>query len=238
MKRMLAALLALSLALSLSACKFGKKRGEAPPQAQGSSEEANGPEGALQVDPDTQTDPDTPEGAAKAALEALKELDIDTFNRYSDNNRKGGNAIIIGSLPEEGSERELIEAMVKNLSGTFSQGQVDGDKATVPASITNTDLTGVIDEIISFAIADAMKGGNGDYEAKLVELVKGAEGSRTTELELSLERVDGVWKVHIDEKLADAVCGGMVSSALELADKFGPLGDKLREYVPSLGELD
>ncbi|TCL43492.1 hypothetical protein [Harryflintia acetispora] len=231
-KRIIAALLALSLALSLSACGLGKKREVAPPQAPSSSGEAKEPEVTS-----PQEDPDTPAGAAKTALDALKELDIETFNRYSDNNRKGGN-VIIGDLPEEGPERELIEALVKNLSGTFSREQIDGDRATVSASITNTDLTGVIDELINFAIADALKGGNGDYVAKLVELVQEADGSRTAELELTLERVDGGWKVHIDEKLSDAVCGGMVSSALELADKFGPLGEKLREYVPGLGELD
>lgn len=32
--------------------------------------------------------------------------------------------------------------------------------------------------------------------------------------------MDGVWKLHLDEELLDAVCGGMMSSAMDLGNQL------------------
>lgn len=164
-----------------------------------------------------------PDGAARMALDALRRLDFDTFDQYSDNH-SGGDP----RMDEELNvlEGKIASALFRNLSCQAGEVKFYGeDQAIVTLVIENTDFSGVIADVMDVFISNYFKNEDIDgdeAEALVLEALENADTGKVWQVELEAEvnRVDGVWKLHLDEELLDAVCGGMMSSAMDLGNQL------------------
>lgn len=229
MKKICAVLLAVLLASVTSACSLGRKK--APPlsdassSSRSSSEEENGgtqPEQEESVSPAPEkAEENSPEEAARLALGAFKNLDMEKMALYID----GMSAA--AELHED--TKKAAELLVSQLSCTFGQAVIDGDSATIPVSITNRDYSGVITALlpsatILFAKNPHMTAQEAQeaFSGKLAEQLDKTDGKTVTrDVTLSLKRKADGWKVVLDETVADALCGGMLGGLKEMTDKLG-----------------
>lgn len=186
----------------------------------------------------------TPGGAALTAFDALKEADIKTFNEYSDNSRRldedrDSRAFLGGDMDAE--EMEFIKVLFKNTSYQLGEAKIDGDIASIPATVGNTDFSQVIPEFIGTVLSDAFSSHPDvvvDEDEKYTKLLtdsfeKANESGKTftKNVTLTVNRKDGKWFLHIDDKLVDALSGGMITAAGDIGD-----GDNLSEVFSKMFE--
>lgn len=221
LQKILAVFTAAAVLASLTAC--GKpKTPKAPSSSEPLSVSASSQPASSQAPavPDTET----PEGVTKIVLEANKTLDFDTLNKYSDNN--GG----MGSSVKEGPAKDLMTAMFGSITYSVGTAKVDGDTATVQAEITNKDQTKVLEGMIPTLMGEVLKNGGelspdtDQYIVMLTEQIKQAEGTHAATVQVTLKKDGGVWKVHYDEALLDALSGGLLGSVKDLSEKLGGMG--------------
>lgn len=222
MKRWIACLLGAML-LCLSGCNYTVELAE---EGRG-----DGPGGY---------DAATPDGAALTALDALRRLDFDTFDQYSDNH--GGSHGAAGDALD-GLEEKIAGALFRNLSCEAGDVEFFGeDKAYVTLQIKNTDFSGVVADLMDVFIESYLRDKtitDAEAEELVLEALQDADANAAwqTKLEAEVNREDGVWKLHLDEELIDAACGGMVSSALDLGDQLaqgieGKIESGLEDWLP------
>jgi len=148
----------------------------------------------------------TPEETIQVAFDALKELDIKTFDLYTTNQ---------GSGKITGEDKELLDELFVNLSYEIGDAQIDGDKAVVNVKITNTDFSEVISQLVSMSIDKALRNTN-DRETdeellrRLVSEANQAQKQVTSDLELSLESHDKGWKIRLNDETLDVLCGNLM----------------------------
>lgn len=104
---------------------------------------------------------ETPETALGGTMEALKTLDLESFNKYTDNYirtytnwlgiPKGREYRVFNELLQPGvfrgrryeENRKFDEAIVKNLSWDIEDVRINGNKAEIDLKVTNTDMSDV-----------------------------------------------------------------------------------------------
>ncbi|OAA90824.1 hypothetical protein [Clostridium coskatii] len=149
----------------------------------------------------------SPKQTIRIAFEALKNGDSKKFNQliqykerregvliYKDNKLFGNNL--------DGKGKELIKSTFSNFS--YDIGKVNENKnvATAQVKITNRDLSNVYKNIPHYKDADN----------PLIEAIKNSDNKMvTTNLKITLNKTDEMWKIEMDAALADALCGGLLA---------------------------
>lgn len=73
---------------------------------------------------------DTPQDVAKKWAQALENQDVEKANKYSTENTKFFNAMIVDAVKkDQGKVRKNLKEMINNVSG--SEVKIDGDNAVV-----------------------------------------------------------------------------------------------------------
>lgn len=158
----------------------------------------------------------TPSETVIAAFDALKRADTKTFNSLiqhtaGENNTHVENKLLDDSLDSEG--QDFVEAIMENFSYEVGKEDIQGNTATVQVDLTNSDLSNVMGELISRAMQEQQE----TEDSKLNEIIREASGgeSVTEQVDLSLEKKDGVWKIILDDADMNAICGGLFSNKYE-----------------------
>lgn len=153
----------------------------------------------------------SPKQTIQIVFEALKNGDSKKFNQliqykerregiffiYKDNKLFGNN------LDEKG--KEFIKSAFSNFSYDIGEVKENGSVTTAQVKITNRDLSNVYKDILHYKDADtlieAIKNSDKNCDNKMV----------TTNLKITLNKTDGMWKIQTDTALAEALCGGLCS---------------------------
>ncbi len=199
MKKLAAAVLVLSLALSLAAC------GVTPVQQA--------------------------ERAVKGLMEAFKVADIETASKYMDTEEMVSNEELAG-LPDGGME--LFENIFSKMQyEIISSEQVSDEQVRVTTKITAVDMKPVFGQYVAKALeyvfANAFTQPTPSDEEIAEEMMKifnellTAEDLATVTNEVVFNVVEGEenWKVEADEKVTDALLGGLVTALEEMEESFG-----------------
>ncbi|MCI8597242.1 MAG: hypothetical protein HFJ10_02195 [Lachnospiraceae bacterium] len=187
----------------------------------------------------------TPEETARAALEALQELDLDTFNDCTDNYvctirnwigiPTGKEYRMFNELLQPGlvkgkryeANHKFAEKMMEDMEWEILELRESGNVTELDLRITNTDMT----DLMGYYIIDLLEQMTESQGLGIGELVKEVsslknynmsklletmdylkeQGTRTEELTVQMTKVDGVWKLCLDEDFMNALMGNMNS---------------------------
>lgn len=177
---------------------------------------------------------ESPDQAVNKAFDALKAADIETASQYisydeltKEVQSKGENANV--------ESEQMLKLMLKNLKYKIISSTVDGDSAAVKAEITNTDMSGIIADFIPEAFSLVFSGLseeqlNNKYMEIFTALIDRPDNKTVTKtVEIKLSKHDSSWKINVDDELADAIFGGMISTADRINDSFGGDADDAAE---------
>ncbi|ADK16880.1 hypothetical protein D9O40_12615 [Clostridium autoethanogenum] len=148
----------------------------------------------------------SPKQTIQIAFEALKNGDSKKFNQFIQyNDRREGvfvykdNKLFGNNLDE--TEKEFI----KNFSYDIGEVKENGNVTTAQVKITNRDLSNAYKDIPHYKDADN----------PLIEAIKNSDNKMvTSNLKITLNKTDGMWKIQMDAALADALCGGLLKKML------------------------
>ncbi len=129
----------------------------------------------------------------------------------------------MGTLDIEEDDTESLEMMklyFKNLSVNVDNASTKKEEATITATISNKDLGNIIELYINKALDIAkanLANPSSDTSASQEELMtyfkslfnSDEVGIVSTPIEVKLVKVDGQWKVIVDEKVRDAILPGL-----------------------------
>lgn len=173
---------------------------------------------------------ETAEQATTNALSAIKTLDKESLSKYMDYND-------LVELDEDGKGEEAEEQAKKifeNLDYKIVSSDEKENEAVVKAEITNVDMEKVMGEVIKNAFAEAFsqaftsseeqQGDEGseqiinEYFNEAIEKNKDTKVINTVDIKLT--KVDGQWKINMDDDLQNALMGNMLRIATQLKNVF------------------
>lgn len=175
------------------------------------------------------------EEAVKNAFAAAQAMDRATVQKYFGDEfleETMGDAVDDATDPEDVVQEELTGKFLKNLSCTVVESVEDGDAATVTAEITNLDLGLIMQEFMGAMIAEVLSGTaeteglttdetEAKYMAELNTLLEqDTNATVTNTVELTLNKVEGQWKIGLTDELMNSIFGGMMTFA-ESMNSFG-----------------
>lgn len=132
------------------------------------------------------------------------------------------------SFEELPQNQELMNTFVKYLSIDIKKVKKDGDAATVKAKISNKDFEKIMikymQEVVALSISsNDTEVTDEELENKLLQYLKDQFDSQeneilTNEVNINLVKVDGKWKIIIDDNLRNGLFPGM----LKIIESMGP----------------
>jgi len=187
---------------------------------------------------------ETPEQAVTNALNAVKNFDKDTAQKYLAYDK-----LFTDSSDSEADDlikdEENLKLLVNKLSFKIISSIQEGDTATVKTEITNIDMAAIMGEYFQKAIALAFENAFGGADAKseeemeaqaeqiFVDLMKRENNKmRVSTIDIKLTRNENSWKIDTNEEFQDAISGGLFKAIKEIENSFGSSDtseDKLRE---------
>ena len=140
--------------------------------------------------------------------------------------------------PEADDEdAQVMKAVTKHLSYTVKESKEDekAGTATVTVEFTNADMTAIMSEFIQQAFSDALnyaflpedqQPSEEEMDQKYLDILTGLlarEDNKmvTNTVDISLKLTDDQWTIESDDKVLDAMLGGMLSSADSISDSLG-----------------
>ena len=204
MKRICSVLLAAALALSLTACG-GTKRESA-------------------------------QAVVESAIGAVQNVDFAAMKTYWGEDTLG--QMESAAQPEADDEdAQVMKAVTKHRSYTVKESKEDekAGTATVTVEFTNADMTAIMSEFIQQAFSDALnyaflpedqQPSEEEMDQKYLDILTGLlarEDNKmvTNTVDISLKLTDDQWTIESDDKVLDAMLGGMLSSADSISDSLG-----------------
>jgi hypothetical protein len=134
-------------------------------------------------------------------------------------------------------ETKYMQDLFEKMSFTVGKAKEEDKRATVESTIKTVDmkliLGTIIQEVMQEALAQAFSGEETDDEAiekemtnKLVAGVNEPSAKKVTnKVKINLVKVDGDWKVDVDQELLNALTGGLSSVGEEMeGNKLNPFG--------------
>lgn len=132
------------------------------------------------------------------------------------------------SFEELPQNQELMNTFVKYLSIDIKKVKKDGDAAIVKAKISNKDFEKIMikymQEVVALSISsNDTEVTDEELENKLLQYLKDQFDSQeneilTNEVNINLVKVDGKWKIIIDDNLRNGLFPGM----LKIIESMGP----------------
>lgn len=122
-------------------------------------------------------------------------------------------------IDSETEDIEMVKLFFKNVNLNIVEVTKDSNQAIVKVEITNRDLKTIMQNYMQKALELAMSSINSsntteDMESQLQEFFKSQFESTqienvTTSVDIVLTKVDGDWKIVLDENLRDAILPGL-----------------------------
>ena len=190
MKKIIALLLSLTMILSLTACTDKNESAKA---------------------------------AVDKALVAILQLDVITLSKYIDIDKLQEQQVLtdldldIADISKE--ELNKAKLILKNFDYEILDSNEQVDSALVKVKLTNQDMRKLFLQYIQYAFEIVLSESDDEIidqklDAKFVELLDADNAELVSSvIELSLNKVDGQWKIDINESVLDAILGGLVSIA-------------------------
>lgn len=192
----------------------------------------------------------TPEETINAAFTALKELDMATFNTYTNNKADG--CQLFSDLSRRSSDNayySLAEAVVEDLSWEIHEVQIEGDTATADVTIHNKDfsntmgifvkdlITKISDNIdenksLKSLIHDSTKEAIKSPEV-LLPYLQNCEDSFSVEVSIILKKTDDTWKIQLNDSLCNNLTGNLGSDnfSKDVAEKISAAEELLTRNI-------
>ncbi len=167
----------------------------------------------------------TPEETIDTAFNALKELDMDTFNICTNNKAAGGYRLLSDLFTKQDDKEyhELAMAMVEHLSWEIGTVEITDNTATANVIIHNKDFS----DAIGMFVADLIKHVNKNQKegmdlstlirstadkAKespeaILPYLKQCDKEFSIETKIQLKKNDDSWQIQLDESLCDSLTG-------------------------------
>jgi|SRR5690554_4070276 len=171
---------------------------------------------------------ENPEEVVANGLTAIKNLDLIKMQKYIDSDDIAEEEDILGDGFED-QDVEYVELLVKNLEYEIISSNIDDENAVVETKITNIDMNIVMEEYISQAFILAMsnigeeevdeKEMQKEMEELFIELLSDEDVEMTTiDVDITLNDVDGQWKIDLNNQLINAIFGGFMDVVEELEE--------------------
>ncbi len=169
---------------------------------------------------------ETPEEAVTKALNATRDLDMQSISKYFGTNDILGNE---GALTEA---EENTRYFVENLKFKILSSEIIGDSAIVKTEITNIDMLPVFQEFVAKGLEAAFQNAFAEKplseeevakntEELLINLLENATLTTTTVVEVKLSKLEDSWKIEMDDVLQNAMFGGLIDVGEMLQEGFG-----------------
>jgi len=164
---------------------------------------------------------ETPEQAVTSALNAVKNSDVDTAQKYFDQD----NLFVVD--PETGkavTDEENARLVLSKLNFKVLSSSIDGDTAVVKTEISNIDISSIameyFQQVMQLSADDNFDENANDEEIEaqlkkmLTDLLSRDDDTMTTSaIDITLSRHEDSWKINVTDDLKDAVLGGAISVA-------------------------
>lgn len=177
----------------------------------------------------------SPEAAVKGMFDAIKNQDLEKAEKYVD--LTDTKAFITEKSQVTNTDTVLKEVGKKLDYEIISTEQVDENTAKVKTKVTSVDMTAVMKSYFSLnlqnSITSIFGGAQPSSEANQADdlfikcLSAESVGTVTNEVEITVTKESGGWKVSVDDTLNNALLGGlksmkeMISSVVNEALKNG-----------------
>jgi hypothetical protein len=174
---------------------------------------------------------ETPEQAVTNLLTAIKNLDVETIQKY----------VVYEDLFSGDPESEdLIEneentkLLTNKLSFKILSSTSEGDTAVVKTEITSIDMAVILGEYMQQAMAlafsNAFAGGaaksDEEIDAQAEQIFKDLlnrenNKMKTSTIDIKLTKTETGWRLNSDEEFEDAILGGLISASKAIDESFG-----------------
>lgn len=166
----------------------------------------------------------TPEDAIHIAFTALKELDMETFNACTDN-QKGEKYRLFSDLFKQKSQTylPLAKAIVSDLSWEINDIKENGNTAIANVTIYNKDFSNAIGNYIADMIryVEEQYSAGADLKVLVPNMIKDAhkhpelllpylescQQPYSAEITITLTCTDDCWQIQLDDTLCDTLLG-------------------------------
>jgi len=157
----------------------------------------------------------SPEEVVEKAFMELKNSNIEEFRTY----------IVDEDDFSDEEVEDRIEYLVKRIEVEVTDSNIDGDTATVTADITNINFSIVMQEFMTQAMGIAMDNALSEdpmsqeemdsmVEDLLIEILQSEDIETVTNTtEISLEKINGKWKINYNEEIQNAIFFGIADFA-------------------------
>lgn len=153
----------------------------------------------------------TPEKALTSMLKDLKSGDIEGVNQYVNFEEISLKSALEMTESEEFSEKD--KAFYESLEWDVKSVKKENDTATIEIEATNKDYETIFKNYIQSMFQKFINNENvsGDEELQLLldELNKDTIGTRTVTENVTLTKVDGKWKITVDDNLMQVIYPGL-----------------------------
>lgn len=155
-----------------------------------------------------------PTDSVTSFIEYLKSGDLNGAKEYTNES-----SLEMLGIDSETEDIEMVKLFFKNVNLNIVEVTKDSNQAIVKVEITNRDLKTIMQNYMQKALELAMSSINSsntteDMESQLQEFFKSQFESTqienvTTSVDIVLTKVDGDWKIVLDENLRDAILPGL-----------------------------
>lgn len=161
-----------------------------------------------------------PEIAINNTFQALKQDEEKQINEYLDYNK------LLSSLDEmlvnENARNEEVEKkLFESIEWNIENIELDGETATAVVELTNKDFIEVVTEWMKKIVNERNLGTELTDEVslqKLQETLEETDSTKTVIKKISLEKLEGKWKIAVNDELTNLVFPG-VDSVVSVLNK-------------------
>lgn len=175
----------------------------------------------------------TPEKEVDKILTGFKNYDLTAIEGYTNSIDE------LGVSEEEGEKYgEILKAFFSGLEWEITDSSVDGDTAKVKVTATNKDYSQFFQNMMSKAYSMVLSTMGTNEEPDEVELILSTINelteTKTVEEEITLNKVDGEWKINTDDAFINLLLPGLQEGMKNL---YGTDDDTLNELQQSADEV-
>lgn len=175
----------------------------------------------------------TPEKEVDKVLTGFKNYDLTSIEEYT-------NSIDELGISEEEGEKygDILKAFFAGLEWEITDSSVDGNTAKVTVTATNKDYSQFFQKMMSKAYSMVLSTMGTNEEPDEIELIVSTINelteTKTVEEEITLNKVDGKWKINSDDAFINLLLPGLQEGIKNL---YGTNDDTLNELQQSADEV-
>lgn len=175
----------------------------------------------------------TPEKEVDKILTGFKNYDLTAIEGYTNSIDE------FGVSEEEGDQySEILKSFFSGLEWEITDSEIDGDTAKVKVTATNKDYSQFFQKMMSKAYSMIFSTMGTEEESNEIDLILSTINelteTKTVEEEITLNKVDGEWKIDTDEAFMNVLLPGLQEGMNNL---YGTDDDTLNELQESADEV-